>query len=284
VKNVAILYYIPLTLQLAQMGGERFNFPMFRKDLSIFRGVDNIIEFDIKDSFRIPVTMLQHNLKCIVTNPYNQELMLVKYLYNKDDTKGIYELRLTPGDIQTWSAGTYNFCVVATDINGIETIFYTTQDQDVTGTFQLIDKPFPAFVPSHLVRSEDFTMVNYNNLAAIVNQTYNTPNPITITFITSRFSGGAQKNLSSGLATFSILLNNFTAKFYVQGNLEENPITEDGWFNIPVDPITDGDHIDFKNAHGIHVHNFEGNYNWLRFKYEIILYNYGSVEKIWLKI
>lgn len=275
---------MPPKLELMLLDGRRLNSPMFRKDLKLFRGVDNTIEFELKDVYQMPVSLTGQDLKCIITNPFNQELMLVRHLYNKDAANGLFELRLSPGDIQKWSAGNYTFCITVTDINGIETLFYTTMDQDVTGTFELIDKPFPAFTPSYLFKSEDFVMNTYNNLSAILNQTINTPNPITIDFITSRVEGGAQKNLSSGLATFSVLLNHFTGKLYVQGTLEENPLTEEAWFNIPFDPIDNSDHAEFQDAHGIHVFNFEGNYNWVRFKYVVTIYNYGNIEKVWLKI
>jgi len=288
----AVIFYDPPKVEATLFVGERWNVPLFHKELKLFRGVDNVVEFILKDSDRQPVKILGQSIRCVIINPYNQELMLTKYLYNKDELNGLYELRLTPGDIQEWSAGFYQYSL--TLINGDtgqETLFYTTLDQDVTGRIEIIDKPFPEFVPSKLISKDDWTMVNYNNVRQ----------PFTVTYVTSRFPGAALRDNHAAKQTFSLLLKKFTGTFWVQGSLEENPGEEDGWFNISVDPITNSDHLTYQEATGINVYNFDGNFVWVRFKYiqgttggqnEPYMPDphnnwrdrFGEVEKVWLKI
>ena len=269
--NKSILYYNPQITEITLYEGERKNLPMFSKDLKIFRGVDNKLHFELKNSDRQPVNMSGNNLKCIIINPYNQELMLTKYLVDENVVKGKYVLKLTPGDIQEWSAGFYIFSIVYQNVDGTEEMLYTTLDQDVSGRLEIVDKPFPAFVPAHLIKAEDWQKIN-NDTNIITNQNF---------WVTSKFAGDAQKDYSDGLQTFSILLNNFSGNFFVQGSLEDQIITEDDWFNISLD--CDSDFITYTNASGISVFNFEGNYVWLRFRYQPLPYQTGSITKIWLK-
>lgn len=269
--NRATIFYAPQRLEAVLLEGERLNFPMFHFDLKIFRGVDNKIQFDLKDSDRKPVKMFNRTFKCIIVNPFNRELMLTKYLDPIDERKGTYSLKLTPGDIQQWSAGFYNYSITLTDECGDESLFYTTLDQDVTGRLELIDKPFPAFTPSHLITKDDFIQINFDS-NPVTNQNF---------WITSRFAGDAQKNYNDALHTFSILTNDFTGYFWIEGSLEDNPTATTGWFNISVDGISDV--VYFEHDTKLNVFNFEGNYVWLRFRYQPTPYQTGSIEKIWLK-
>lgn len=267
----ATLFYNPQVVEATLFVGERRNLPMYHSEIKIFRGVDNVIEFSLKNSDRQPVKLFNYSFKVIVTNPYNGQLMLTKYLYNVDEQKGKYSLKLTPGDIQEWSAGFYQFCVLKIDECGDEELFFTTLDQDVTGRFELIDKPFPAFTPSHLIVPEDFTQIQFDS-NIVTNQNF---------WVTSRFPGDAQKNFSDGLHTFSILTDNFSGMFWIEGSLEENPVLSSDWFNIPVDGISDV--IQFTNSSQLDVFNFEANLVWVRFKYQPMPYQTGKIAKIWFK-
>lgn len=271
----ATIYFNPTNIDAVLMQGEKRNLPMFHQNVKLFRGVDNNIQFTLKDSDRQSYKALGQDIRCVIVNPYNHQLMLTRYLYPENEEKGIYKLKLTPGDVQEWSAGFYQYSLTLIGDDATETMFYTTLDQDVTGTLELIEKPFPEFVPSHLVKDEDWTMVNYNNIV----------HPYSTTFITSRFAGDANKDYHDALQTFSVLFDNFTGDFWVQGSLEDNPTNTDvDWFNISVDPISNADVLHLTNASGIRVYNFVGNYVWLRFKYATYEPGpTGTIKKVWLK-
>ncbi len=270
-SNRGTLYFNPNKIEATLFEGVRRNLPMFHKDLKIYRGVDNNIQFELKNSDRQPLKMFNRTLKCIILNPFNQELMLTRYLYNTNEQKGIYTLYLTPGDVQEWSAGFYTFSVLMTDECGSEELFYTTLDQEVTGRFELIDKPLPTFTPSKLIKTEDFIQINFDS------------NPVTNNniLISSRLKGDAQKNFSDGLHTFSILTENFKGNMWVEGSLEDNPTTTHGWFNISVNGIDD--YFRFDDVSVLDVYNFEGNYVWIRFKLQPDMDNVGKIKKIWFK-
>ena len=270
-SNKAVLYFDPQIIDITLYQGERKNLPMFHRDLKIHRGVDNKLHFELKDSDRKPVRSFGKTLRCIVVNPYNQQLMLTKYLEEENELKGKYILKLTPGDCQEWSSGFYTYCIIVQDADGSEELLYTTLDQNVTGRLELIDRPFPEFTPSHLIEALDWQQINSD------------PNPMTNNniWVTSRFPGDAQKNYGDALQTFSILLDNFSGNFWVQGSLEDAVLTEQDWFNISVDGVSDG--ITYTNATGINCYNFQGNYVWIRFKYQPLPYQTGSIKKIFLK-
>jgi hypothetical protein len=258
-------------MEAVLLQGERLNYPMFHKDLKLFRGVDNTIQFDLKDSDRKPVRMFNNTFKVIIVNPYNRQLMLTTYLFNEDERAGKYSLRLTPGDIQEWAGGFYHYSIILVDECGGEQMLFTTLDQDVTGRFELVDKPLPEFTPSHLIKTEDFTQIQFDS------------NPVTNKnfWISSRFAGDAQKNFADGLHTFSVLTENFSGHFWIEGSLEDNPTAAPAWFNISVDGISDV--IKFTNSSQLDVFNFEGNYVWIRFRFQPDAYQTGNIKKVWLK-
>jgi len=273
----AVLYQDQIQVEACLFVGQKWNDPMYHKDIKIFRNVNNNIEFILKDSDRLPVKILGQSVRCIVVNPYNDELMLTRFLVNTDEQNGIYTLKLTPGDIEDWSAGFFQYCItLVNNDDGTESLFYTTLDQEVTGKIELLDAPFPKFAPSKLILPKDWTAINFNNINP----------PLSVTFVTSRFPGSAFKDIHTALQTFSIKTTNFSGTFYVQGSLEENPDTSNGgWFNIPIDPTTNTDNIQYNNYTGMDIYNFDGNYVWLRFQY--IVFNprpIGTIDRIWLKV
>lgn len=271
----ATIYFQPPRIEAILMRGAHRALPMFHSDVKVFRGVDNNIEFSLKDSDRQVFKALGKEIRCVILNPFNQQLMMTRYLVPENEQKGIYKLKITPGDIQEWSAGFYQYSLTLIDDDSTETMFYTAPDQEVTGKLELIEKPYPEFTPSKKITPEDWTTINFNN----------DTHPYSETSVTSRFAGDASKDYHDALQTFSALFDNFTGEFIIQGSLEENPgFLEDGWFNISVDPTSNADIMTFTNFSGIKVFNFVGNFVWIRFKK--VVYEpgpTGDITKIWLK-
>ena len=272
--NKAILYYDPQTIQISTLTGASYNLPMYRKDLKIFRGVDNNISIEIKDSDRQPFVVYERQLKCYIVDSVSNELKLVKYLYNLNEEQGIYELRLSIGDTINWDSGFFYFSVVMINDDNSETLFYTTLDQEIVGTLELIDKPLPIFKKSYLIEEKDWTMNNYNQIMM----------PFSTDYITTRFPGDGQKDLNNSLQSFSVTMHDFTGTVWVQGSLAENPLVQADWFNIPVDPANpENDYLAYTSFSGIDSYNFTGNYIWVRFKYQVTSMNSGKIKKVWYK-
>lgn len=260
--NKSVSYFIPQTFVITLLEGDRINLPMFRRDIKIFRGVDNNIDFELRDADRKPIKLLDRNIQIVITNPENQELMLVRNVEITDERKGKYRLKLTPGDIQSWSQGFYQFGAILIEDDGAEYPLYTDTAQNNTGKLILVDAPFPSFIPSTLLTEQNFQSVN----GAMVSQ---------------RLRGDAQKNYQDGLQTFSVQTDNFTGKLWVQGSLEDNPTQDGEYFDIYVGSTAP--YIEFTNSTITEPFNFDGNFVWIRFKYIPDSANVGNIEKIWYK-
>lgn len=286
-KSRGILFYDPARVELTLLEGERYNLPMYAKNINLFRGIDNTVEFSIKDSDQQPYTGYANNFLCVITNLYQPGLTLTKYLYELDPGNGIYSLTLTCGELQKWSTGAYNYSVIMQNVDGTQNILYTTLDQEITGVFDLIDQPYPIQQYSYYIGStvppttppnstaKDWTMVLYNPIAS----------PPVTDFISSSFAGNGQKNINDALSSFTLNLNNFTGTFWLQATLDYTPQTDADWFNVPIDPLNPNNNfINFTADSDLHVYSFQGNFIWIRFRYEVTSMSPGSINRIWLKV
>lgn len=260
IKNY--VYFDPQVIHVTLYEGNKINLPMYQKHIKLFRGLTNKVTIEIRDSDRKPVRVLNHNIQVFVTSPSNTDLMISKEASIVDERKGLYEFVLFPGEVQNWPAGFYTYSVILQDEDGTETPLFVDLAQNATGTFELIDKPLPAFQPSTLISPEDFLFING-------------------AYISGRFPGDAQKHYKDSLHSFSVNLTDFTGKLWVQGSLEEYPTQDGEYFDIHIGNLAP--EVDYVNFTGIDLFSFTGNYVWIRFKYLPDISNTGTFDKIWYK-
>ena len=284
----ATLFYKPNVVQATLVtNSSRLNYPMYNMSIDIFRGVSNTIYFELKDSNRQPVKLFNNTYKLVVVDVDGDELLLTKYLFNDDEQNGKFSVTLQPGDIDTWQAGFYKYSVTQIDVNGYEQVLYTSLDQTCTGQINIVDSPFPRFVPSVLIQSTDWTQISSGALpdgADLAQYQFSMANlsPSDNFFVTNRFPGAAQKSIQNTAQTFSISTLNFSGDVWLQASLDTNPTKEALWFNVSLDggnTYSTG----YTNDTSMSAYNFTGNFIWIRFKYQPYSGNTGSISKIWLK-
>lgn len=255
--NKVNTFYYDRRIEITVLEGCRINTPMYRADIKIFHGVTNKLDFTLRDSDRKPVKLLQNNLRAYIINPQNNELMLEREAMIVDEHKGLYTVKLYAGDIENWSEGYYNLSVIMSDPEGDEQFLFFDHAQQSVGTLELVNKPYPRHLPSTIIDS--FTIESD-------------------VYYSSRLPANSLKNYQDNLHTCAIYTDNFSGKLWIQASLEETPIHDNDYFDLHL--TNTADYIEFTGNSGILPINIEGNYNWIRFKYEADVSNTGSITQI----
>lgn len=248
-------------IDLTFLEGKRINVPMFRKSIKLFKGIGNTISFEVKNADRKPVKIFDGSIRFFIFNEETDEVMLDKYVVIDDEIKGKYHVRVEAGEMLNWDAGYYRFSAIYTDFECVEHVLFTDLVENGTGQVEVIDSAFPKAIPAVEVLPDNFIQRNDY-------------------FVTGRYEGDAKQNYRDGLHTIAIYLNEFSGKIWVQGSLEEYPTQEDQFFDIP---LTVDRYVEVTDSSELLDFNFEGNYIWVRFKYQPDISNTGTIDKILYK-
>lgn len=260
-SNIIRTYFYTTTIDLTLLNGEKLNLPMLRKNIKIYKNVNNRIDFDLKDTDRKPVKLFNKTIVLIFMNQDTRQVVLEKHASIVDERKGLYSVDLAPGDVQEWAPGFYTMGVILRNDEDVDRLLYTDFNQNVIAFVELDNTPLPDFSESFEISNDDFKTHSISNQ-----------------YSTGRYPGDARRGNRDGLHTAAVYLDDFTGKFWIQGSLEDYPTQDSDYFNIPIG--SGQDHVDFAGASGIQDFNFEGSYPWVRFTYEPDGSNTGEITQV----
>jgi hypothetical protein len=260
------LYYNPIQVWLVQSnrGAPNRNMNPNDVDFKLYKGVTNEMDFLIRNLDRKPIPLLGKKLLLTVVNDFNNEIVLQKPMQILDPYKGQALARITPGEVQDFEIGYYRYTVLMINEDGNETLLYTDMDQRARGFFELKDGALPPPKPSIQLLASAFLPVMINN------------QPITTVYVSSALRGDALLDLTDGLMTAAVYLENWIGTFTIQGTLESVPPDAfESWIEI--------EKKIYSGFTGIDWFNIEGNYSWIRFVYENDPINEGFFTKVLFK-
>jgi len=244
-------------IELSTQEGQRSNLPMYQNNSRVFKGVDNKIDFTLKNADRKPIKILGGSIKMFVFDNVTDEVLLEKYAIIIDEIKGKYQVIIESGEVGCIDPGVYRFSVVYLDFDGFEQMLYTDYTQGSTGVLEIVDDSTPKHIPATHIREKDFKIENNYK-------------------VTGRHPGDAQRLFKDGLHTAFFYFTRFTGTIWIQGSLEEMPSAYSDYFDITT--------LDLTSFSGIKSFNFVGNYPWIRFKYQPLVHvNVGFLDKVWYK-
>lgn len=233
------------------------NWPMITYDTKVYKGVTNTIDFVVRNNERRPVNLTGLILSCTIQDQATGEILLTKPVNSLVALQGKATLVLDPGDIEDWNANYYDYVVQATDVNNIQTLFFTDLNKDTTGTFQLFDGVLRTQLPATEILQPQFTQtpLGFND---------------DIMYLTGAYPGDAQSQRANGMHTAAVYQQKWNGKFFIQASLTvETPLPNE-WFYVPLtngpDPMYTFDSSN-NGGPGPTLFNFSGNYYWVRFGY-----------------
>ncbi len=249
-------YDTDIHLMLADDINKTVNPPMNNKIIKIYKGVDSVLNFYIKDKDRKAVSLTSGTLTAYLVNHTTSNLIFSRLVEEIDNTTGQAKLKILNKDLTSIESGFYDLSLTFTNVDGETLSLYTDRADNAKVTIEVKDGPMPKLVDS-----------------------------ASVTFSTDGGTGG--KEYSSAVEVSSIApdttgnhtvvayFTNYTGNLYVEGSIEQ---TAAGWFPITIGSGTE--HKVYTSVSSPDPVNFTANLNWIRFAHDPDAVNAGTVDKI----
>ena len=238
------------------------NMPMFDKNILLYLGTDNKINFGLVNSDLKPYDLTSKQAYINVTDIENGETVLSKQLTVDDATRGKASTTVQINELYNIAAGFYNFTSYIEDANKVKTVVNTDRAGDAQGVVEIKEGGFPKARSTKVASA--FTVRN----------TYSYSNNL---------SGSSENNLTARNHTVAIYTTDFTGNVRVEGNLDDTASTNDNeWFVVPIQGMSSTDTV-FTNETGINPYFFSSNVRWLRVRYKADVGNTGTFDQMLLR-
>jgi hypothetical protein len=242
---------------------------VYNRNLKIFRGVDNRIDIQVRNSDQKTSNIVGSTLVFNLVSQDTKDLVLQKDFTAMDLATGKVTVNITATELLDLDIGFYNYSI-------IKEVRSTVDSTDYTVTSKM-----PLYMDSQYGATGTIEITGdvYGGVAdSVVVKTFNYTNPFTqgavepLPFYTSEIID-ARPSTSPAypIHTFQFYTTNYTGTVQIQANLDDQGATprETKWVTVgTVDLLTE------------QYKNITGKYNWFRIKHIPATTNTGTVDKI----
>lgn len=252
------------------------NKPMDKRLIKLHKGVDNTVQFKVKDKDYKKVAVEHMTVGARMVNLENDELVLEKYLH-PGTCKGLMCLNVLEGDLCDIPAGYYQLILTQEKPtfgnmpeSAIHLPFYSDTGDNIFYNVEVTNQGHVAPRPSIEMDPNDWVPLNADREPYI---TYSSAVP-----------ANSIRNHKNSIHTFSFVADNFSGKLSLLGTLDANPPTDiNQYFNIDIAPGVQD--IEMDQYTGTTAFTIEANLSWVKFKltYDPDIYNIednGTLEKL----
>jgi len=249
-------YDTNIHFMLADDINKTVNPPMNNKIIKVYKGVDSVLNFYVKDKDRKPVSLASGVLTSYLVNHTTGNLLFSRLVEEIDNTTGQAKLTIRNKDLVTAELGFYDLSLTFENVDGETVTLFADRADNVKITVEVKDGPIPAF-------SESSTI------------TFTTPGGTGTKEYSSAIEVASISPDTKGLHTFVAYLTNYTGNLYAEGSIEQSAA---GWFPITIGSGTE--HKAYSESTSLDPINFTANLNWVRFAHDPDAGNAGTVDKI----
>lgn len=209
---------IDMNLLIGTLSEEKFNMPMYNTDITLWKGVDNTIEFSIRNHDRKSVSLGEGTILNFIAINQEMKQQITKPLEVISEPLGRYKVTLTNEELNDLDCGTFvGHVSVINDDN--EELLYTGTDW------------YPYFnveiKPNKLSIIEEATIIDGTQFNKDMYQD-NTNGKVYEVFTSSML-----KSDITPYHTYLVKLKDFIGTIKVQGSNEDNPEhNENDWIDI----------------------------------------------------
>ncbi len=148
---------------------------VYAKELTIHRGVDNLLEFAFINQEQKPVNIAGKEITCRILNYDGTEVLLQKTLVPKLPITGITTLQLTIADIENIPSQ-YCYYSLEIPVNDFDYPVFVDANGGARGKINIVNSVLPAFVPareitipSHLPPTPNANIPNITYYSSVIN-------------------------------------------------------------------------------------------------------------------
>ena len=268
-------YFYPMKIELTFSINFvlNWNLPMNRTDFKIYQGIDNVIEFEIRNQDRKPIRLNGRSLIMTVLEPKTRKAINQIPLIVTDSSNGWAKVVIRKPVVCDWPEGYLMYTISVVDVDGLQRMIYTDQTQGVMGWFEFISGVLPEVIPTLRILTTDWEPQTWIPPWQQVPQSM---------WVAQSYPGNMQDGNLDGLHTINVFCTNFTGRFYIQASIDNAPPSDSrDWFDLITDP-TAGPGKYYGQFSGIDVFNYSMNLMWLRFVWQPINQTRpnGQIDKI----
>lgn len=130
-------------------------------DFRIYKGVDNKIEFLLRNTDRKPVSLVGGAVEIVFTDRTTGEVIYREYCRVVDEQRGMAVLTLSPTDVEPFPDGAIRYSGLVTDSDGHQTLLFVDQNQKATAFCYVMASPVQA-PPSDTGQIYNFPLLKSN--------------------------------------------------------------------------------------------------------------------------
>lgn len=212
---------IDMNLLIGTLEKERFNMPFYNTNINLHKGVDETIEFSVRNHDRkAQILNLGSTLKFVAVNQELQQ-KIEKTMDVVNANLGRYSVTLTKNELNDYDCGTFTGHVCVVDENGNEEFLYSGVDWYPYFDVEILPNKVDLFEEAVVLTGDDDFGIHDTYIDDRDGNTY------------EKYDSSIIQTNKLPNHTFNIAIKDFVGKIFIQGSNMENPEhNEDDWFNI----------------------------------------------------
>lgn len=224
---------------------------VYQRNITVARGIDNTITFEVKNSDHKPVSILNTYIPYVEVFT-EDDVLLKTYTGTIKETstpnyKGQFTITITDGDTLNTDGQYLKYTVyLKKSSDQTHTLTYADSQFGISGTIDLTGYAFPGPKDSKVVQ----TFINN---------------------ISEAIDAEPQINSNEGLHTAVFYTTSYEGSLEIQGTLDSSTNTN-SWFNIETFSVVNPTQPVYKNFNGV--------FKQIRFKVDPAVGNSGTIDKI----
>lgn len=218
---------------------------VYQRTLKIYRGVDNPIDFQVRNSDQKPQSIVGQTVVFNLFAYESQELIMSRDCTVVDAAKGKVSVTISEGEALTLTPGFYTFSLY-TLANSIKKPLYGDSQFGALGRLELIGNVYGNVIPTDVIA------------------TFNTEDTYKVS---SAIDAKPHLNNNSALHTFAFYGTAYSGSVVIQASMDENTTTGN-WIDLATIPLTNSS-IAYKNIEGV--------WSWFRIKHTQTA---GTLDKV----
>ena len=230
---------------------------MYARKLKLYKGIDNNFSIRLLNGDQKLLDVVGQTLNWILLDRDTAELRYKTSLVVEGGNNSLVNFVIPERDLESINSGHYMYSSYLEDVYGQKKILYGDSQYGASVPVEIISNSFPQVYPSQVAM--DFFTSEQLNFQNPDNSLY-----------TSAFNARPERNSNNALHTAVFYSTDFTGSVNIEATLENGITDVIKWSTIDTVEITNN----------INYVNFNGVYNWIRFRVRPGVGNTGTVDTI----
>ena len=238
---------------------------MYARTIKLYKGIRNIVEFDIRNADQKRIDLTAYNIKCTVMDQNSAEI-ITKTVSKISNTTGLAQVIIEPGEVEYLKPQFLKYSLYR-ETDGVKLPFYIDSSFNVIGKIDLLDGAVPKVPAPQIIDTFIYT------------ENDTVPNDIVRTY-TSDSVEINPKNDIDDTHNINVEFRNSGLEATVTVQITDDVVVSNAtdWTDLEVFVINNTTERVFKVY--TEIEDYSNNVNWLRIKYEPLNDSTGKFDKI----